>query len=137
MRDWNKATLVGTAGKDPELKSTPNGNKFVRLSLATTIRWTDKVSKESKSQTEWHHLSAWDKVAEIMADQIHKGDRLMVSGKIHYNEYTDAKGEKKTETQIQVEDFAKLEKNSRVGGETHTGPAKSVFVDDGSDGIPF
>jgi single-strand DNA-binding protein len=135
MRDWNKVTLVGALGKDPELKSTPNGNKFVRMTLATTVRWTDQKTKESKSQTEWHHLSAWDKVAEIMADQLKKGDRVMMSGKIHYNEYTDAKGEKKTETQIQVEDFAKLEKSFRVGGETHTGPAKTPFVEE--DSIPF
>ena len=135
MRDWNKITLVGSCGKDPELKKTPNGNSMIRVSLATTIRWVDKSSKETKSQTEWHHLTAWDKVAEIMADQIHKGDRIMVSGKFHYNEYVDSKGEKKTETQIQVEDFAKLEKSFRAGGETTTGPAHSPFVDDGS--VPF
>jgi len=125
MRDWNTITLIGNIGQDAELRTTSAGKQVLHLSLATSDRWQDPVTKEWKSQTEWHNLVAWEKTAETLAPLAKKGNRLMIRGKLRYREQT--KGEVKfREAQINVEDYGKMEKTDRVGGETSTGPAAPV-----------
>lgn len=125
MRDWNSIVIIGFVGQDAELRTTPAGKQVLHLSLATSDRWQDPVTKEWKSQTEWHNLVAWEKTAETLAPLAKKGNRLMIRGKLRYREQT--KGEVKfREAQINVEDYGKMEKTDRVGGETSTGPAAPV-----------
>jgi single-strand DNA-binding protein len=135
MRDWNTVTLIGHVGQDAELKSTPNGKAMIRVSLATSVKWQDATTREWKAKTEWHNLIAWEKAAEALATIAKKGNRIMVKGTIHYNEFTKQDGTKTNETQIMVEDFGKMEQNMRTGGETNTGkPATTPYVD---DPLPF
>jgi single stranded DNA-binding protein len=135
MRDWNEVVLIGHCGEDAELKSTTDGKAIIRFSLATSVKWLDKPTGEWKSNTEWHHIIAWDKAAEALAVLAKKGSRLMVRGKIHYNEFTKQDGTIMKETQIRVEDFGKMEKSDHTGGVTTTGPTKSPFIED--DPLPF
>jgi single-strand DNA-binding protein len=135
MRDTNYAVLIGSVGQDPELKTSPTGKAMVRSSLATNFRWKDKQSGEIKSEVEWHTLMLWEEAAEQFAATIRKGDRVYVKGAIHYNEYTRPDGTKIPQTQIKVEDFGKMVKPEKAGGEKSTGYRKPSR-DDASD-IPF
>ena len=134
MRDKNDSVLIGNIGQDPELKTTPAGKAMLRVSLATTFRWKDKQSGELKSETEWHSLTLWNEAAEQFAATIHKGDRVFIKGSIHYSEFTRKDGTKGNATEIRVEDFGKMTKPERQGGEKTTGHPSSR--PDPSD-IPF
>jgi single-strand DNA-binding protein len=79
----NKVTLIGNVGKDPELR-TIGDNQVVSFSLATTRRFKDK---DGNKVTDWHSVQAWGKTAELIAQYVHKGDRLAVEGEIQYREY--------------------------------------------------
>jgi single-strand DNA-binding protein len=121
MRDRCSVVLIGHIGQNPELKITPTGKQMLRLSLATSERWTDPDTKAQKEQTEWHTIVVWGKEAEVLSQMAKKGDRWMFEGKIHYNEFTKTDGTKVKETQIMAKEFAKMEKNMSVGGSTSTG----------------
>ena len=64
MAGVNKAILVGNLGRDPELRTTPNGQSVVNFTLATSENWTDK-SGERVERTEWHRIVVWGKTAEM------------------------------------------------------------------------
>ena len=52
----NKVILVGNLGRDPEIRSMPNGDRIANLSIATSETWRDKSSGERKEKTEWHRV---------------------------------------------------------------------------------
>lgn len=77
----NRATLIGRLGKDPEFRSTNSGN-VCNFSIATTEKYKDKTSGETKEITDWHNLVLWGNLADIAAKYLHKGDLIYVEGKI-------------------------------------------------------
>ena len=72
----NTVELVGRLGQAPELKRTEDGNPYIRLSIATSERFTDRGG-EIRERTEWHNGVAWGKAAEEIAGQFQDIDRLM------------------------------------------------------------
>ena len=103
----NKVQLIGNLGNAPEIKTTENGKKMARFSLAT-----NEVYKNSKgeriTETQWHNLVAWGKVADIAALYLDKGKEVAVEGKIVSRHYTDKNGNKKYITEIQVNELLLL-----------------------------
>lgn len=97
----NKVMLIGNVGKKPELKESKAG-PVCRVSLATTRHWTD-ANGQKQSETEWHNCTAFGRVAEIFAEYLDKGSRLMVEGRLRTREYTDALGVKRYSTEVLVE----------------------------------
>lgn len=94
MASENLVFLLGNAGRDPELKKTSSGMSATQLSLATTYR-----TKQSE-QTEWHRVVLYDRLAEVAAKYIKKGDSVYISGRLHTREYTDKNGQKRYVTEI-------------------------------------
>lgn len=90
----NKVDLIGRVGKDPEIKTTNNGNKVANFSLATS----EKYKNEEK--TEWHNIVIWGKLADIVERYVTKGQLLYLSGKITTRSYEDKDGNKKYITDI-------------------------------------
>jgi single-strand DNA-binding protein len=82
----NKVILVGRVGSDPELKSTGGGKKLAKLSLATSRKINDK------EQTQWHRVTLWERLAEVVEKYVHKGDLIYVEGRIEYSQTEDDKG---------------------------------------------
>lgn len=67
MRGVNKVILVGTLGRDPEVRYTPNGNAIANLNVATSEQWTDKQSgdrQEKQNGIEWLFLVSWQKLQD-------------------------------------------------------------------------
>ena len=104
----NKVFLLGNLGKDPEIRTTPNGMTVASFSLATAERakgadgqWTDK--------TEWHNLVCFQRTAEIVRDYVKKGSQVFVEGKIQTRSWDDkTSGEKKYRTEILVNELTLL-----------------------------
>jgi single-strand DNA-binding protein len=94
--------LLGHIGKDPEIRTSAGGMTIASLSLATSDRKKDAQGEWQDTAT-WHNLVAFDKVAEIIRDYCHKGDKLFVEGKIQTRSWDDKdSGEKKYRTEILV-----------------------------------
>ncbi len=83
----NQAQIIGNLGKDPEIRYMPNGNAVASFSIATTEKWKDKNTGEAKEQTEWHRISAFDKLAEIIGQYVKKGSLIYICGKIKTRKY--------------------------------------------------
>lgn len=102
----NKVILVGRVGENPELKDL-SGSKVVNFSLATSEKFKDK-NGEKKENTEWHRVTAWGALAEIIAKYATKGQQLYVEGKIQTRTYDDKDGVKKYSTEIVAKEITLL-----------------------------
>jgi single-strand DNA-binding protein len=99
MAGVNKAILVGNLGRDPELRTTPNGQSVVNFTLATSETWTDK-SGERVERTEWHRIVVWGKTAETCNQYLSKGRTVYIEGRIQTREWEDKDGNKRYTTEI-------------------------------------
>lgn len=112
----NTATLHGNLGQDPELKTSQGGKSFCNFSIATSDGWGEN------KKTNWHRCTAFGKLAEIIAEYVKKGDEIVVSGSIDYNEH-----EGKKYTSILVNDFSLCRNaTSHGGGNQDQGSAPSA-----------
>ena len=103
----NKVQLIGNLGSKPEVKNTENGKKLARFSLATNESYRD-AKGEKVSETQWHRVIAWGKVAEIAEKYLEKGKEIAIEGKLINRSYTDKQGNKKFVTEIQVNELLML-----------------------------
>ena len=94
----NKCTILGNVGKDPEV-ITPNGTTIAKFSVATSETFKDKAG-EKKTETQWHNVVAFGKLAEIIGNYVKKGSKIYIEGKIKYGSYEDKEGNKKYTTDI-------------------------------------
>jgi single-strand DNA-binding protein len=119
----NKVILVGNVGKDPEIKFLPSGLPVANFSLATSERFKDKGG-EWQDRTEWHNLTAYQKVAEIIRDYVKRGSKLYIEGRIQTRSWDDqASGQKKYRTEIIINDLVLL--SGRGEGESTGGGSRS------------
>jgi len=107
-RSVNKVTLIGTLGRDPEMRYMPNGNAVVNLSLATDESYNDKQSGQKVEQTEWHRITAYGKLAEIMGQYLKKGSKSYIEGKLRTREW-EKDGVKRYTTEIIANDMMMLD----------------------------
>jgi single-strand DNA-binding protein len=110
----NKVTLIGTIGRDPEIRYTQAGSAICNLSLATNDRWKDKEGNKQEQCT-WHRLSCFNKTAELVGQYLHKGSTVYVEGKIQNREY-EKDGQKKQVTEILVHTIQFLDKKYEQPG---------------------
>ncbi len=118
MAGVNKVILIGNVGQDPEIRDLPSGSKVANFSLATSETYTDR-SGQRQTQTEWHRLELWERLAEIAQNYIKKGDPLYVEGKIKNERWTDKDGVEKTGVRIRVNSIQLL--GSRSSGDSQEG----------------
>ena len=112
----NKVILVGRLGKDPEIRSTPNGNTVAKFSLATDEKFTDK-SGEKQERTEWHNIVAWGKLGEICGQYLRKGKLVYIEGAIRTDSWDDKEsGQKKYRTEIVASTMKMLDRKGDEGG---------------------
>jgi single-strand DNA-binding protein len=100
MASVNRVIIVGNLGRDPEIRYMPSGDAIASLAVATTDKWKDKASGEQKEATEWHRISAFGKLAEIMGQYLKKGSQVYIEGKLKTRKYTDKDGVEKYSTEI-------------------------------------
>lgn len=83
----NKAILVGNVGQDPEVRTLETGVKVARLRLATTERIFNRQTNETMEHTEWHTITLWRGLAEVVDKYVRKGSQLYVEGSIRNREW--------------------------------------------------
>jgi len=105
----NKVQLIGNVGQEPEVKTLGEGKKVANITLATNDYYiNDKGDKVE--QTEWHRVTAWGKVAEIIEKYVTKGKEIAIEGKLTYRSYDDKEGNKRYVTEVVANDILLLGK---------------------------
>ncbi len=119
----NRATLVGNAGKDAEIRYTGSGKPVASFSVATTDSWTDKASGQKQERTDWHNVVAWNWLAEYCNENVKKGKRVLVEGRIQTRSYEDKDGVKKYVTEIEASTVMTMERTAagNSGGPSPSG----------------
>ncbi|MFT4094252.1 MAG: single-stranded DNA-binding protein [Niabella sp.] len=106
----NKVQLIGNLGNTPEIRTIANGKKMARFSIATNEVYKN-VKGEKVTETYWHNLVAWGKVAEIAERFLQKGKEVAIEGKLVSRQYENKSGEKKFITEVQVQELLILSGN--------------------------
>ena len=101
MLNMNRATLLGHAGRDPEIRDLGNGEKAATFTLATTEKWTDREGQPAEA-TEWHRIVVYGPAVAAVETMVRKGDAVLVEGRIATREYRDRKDVARTVTEIVV-----------------------------------
>ena len=101
MLNMNRATLVGHAGRNPELRDLQNGEKAASFAMATTERWKDREGNPAEA-TEWHRIVVYGPAVAAVEKMVRKGDRLLVEGRIATREYRDREDVARKVTEIVV-----------------------------------
>lgn len=101
-RGINKVILIGNAGGDPDVRYLPNGNAVANLTLATSDSWKDKQTGQLQERTEWHRVSFFGKIAEIVGQYIKKGSKLYIEGRLQTREW-EKDGVKRYTTEVIVD----------------------------------
>jgi single-strand DNA-binding protein len=161
MASVNKVILVGNCGKDPEIRYLPSGQAVANISIATSSRRKDKNTGENIETTEWHRVTFYDKLAEIVGEYVKKGKPLYVEGRLKYGKFTNKDGHEQNTCDIIATEMQLL--GGREGGGAPAGenagsgysraptpasarpaqrpapaaPAPSGGFDDMDDDIPF
>jgi single-strand DNA-binding protein len=103
----NKVQLIGNLGNAPEIKSITGGKKMARFSMATNETYRN-AKGEKITETQWHNIVAWGKVAELAEKYLSKGSEIAIEGKLVNRSYTDKDGSKKYITEVQLNELLML-----------------------------
>jgi single-strand DNA-binding protein len=106
-RSLNKVMLIGNVGSDPEVRATASGARVAKLSIATNRSFQDK-SGQQQERTDWHRLTFFGKLADIVEQWVHKGDKIYVEGRLEYSQTQDDQGGTKYWTDIVVNEMMML-----------------------------
>lgn len=106
--DLNKVMIIGRLTRDPESRTIPSGQTVTTFSVATSRQWTDKQTNEKKSQTEFHNVVAWRRLAEICAQYLKKGRQVYVEGHLQTRSWDDPSGVKKYRTEVVADNLIML-----------------------------
>src|SRR5687768_12736709 len=106
-RSLNKIMLIGNVGSDPEVRSTASGARVAKMSLATNRSFQDK-SGQQQERTDWHRLTFFGKLADIVEQWVHKGDKIYVEGRVEYSQTQDDQGGTRYWTDIVVNEMMML-----------------------------
>lgn len=137
-RGINKVILIGVLGKDPEVRYMPNGGAVANFSVATSETWKDKATGEAKEATEWHKITAYNKLAEICGEYLRKGSKVYLQGKLKTRKWQDQQGQDRYTTEILVDEMQMLDgKPAQQQGfqPAHQAPAGASC--DFDDELPF
>ncbi len=103
-RSLNRVMLVGNLTRDPELKYTPTGTAVCTFGVATNRSWTT-ADGQTKEETQFHRIVAWQKLAELCSKLLTKGRKVYLEGRIIYRSFTGKDGQQKSITEIVLDDF--------------------------------
>ena len=102
----NKVILIGNLGRDPEVRSFPNGGKVVNLRIATSERWRDKATGENKERTEWHSVAIFNENLGRIAEQyLKKGSTVYIEGQLETRKWQDQSGQDRYSTEVVLRQF--------------------------------
>lgn len=116
----NKVILIGNLGADPEVRHTQTGMQVATFNIATSERRKGQDG-QMQEQTEWHKIVAWDKLAEICREYLHKGMRVYIEGKLQTRKWQDKDGHDRWTTEIIARELKMLSPKGGEGGGGYSG----------------
>lgn len=147
-RSLNKVMLIGNIGAEPEIRVTPSGAKVAKLSLATNRSFQGRDGQQ-QDRTDWHRLTFFGKLADVVEQWVKKGDRLYVEGRLEYSQTQDDQGGVKYWTDVVVNEMVMLGSgpggsgsdmdSSNYGGSSapRGGSRPSPSLSEPDDDLPF
>ncbi|MDO9527187.1 MAG: single-stranded DNA-binding protein [Gemmobacter sp.] len=128
----NKVIIVGNLGRDPEVRSFPNGGKVVNLRIATSETWRDKASGEKKERTEWHSVAIFNEnIGKIAEQYLRKGSTVYIEGQLETRKWQDQSGADRYSTEIVIRPFRG--EMTLLGGRGDSGGGGDRDYDQGGD----
>ena len=103
-RSLNRVILIGNLTRDPELKYTPSGTAVCSFGVATNRSWKT-ADGETKEETKYHRIVAWQKLAELCGKLLTKGRKIYLEGRLVYRTFTGRDGQQRTVSEIVLDDF--------------------------------
>ena len=100
----NQVQLIGNVGQEPQVTVLENGKKVARISLATNENYKNSKG-ERQTNTDWHQLVAWGKVASLIEEYVFTGKEIAVQGKLSSRSYEDKEGVKRYVTEVIVSEI--------------------------------
>lgn len=128
MAYLNKCMFIGNVGHEPQVRPLNSGSKVANFSIAVSKRFRD-LNGEQKYKTDWVSCTAFGKLAEVIENLVGKGSQLYVEGEFNVENYTDANGNKKQRTFINVGSLQVLSGFKEKDG--------SASYDDNDDDLGF
>ena len=118
MASVNKVILVGNCGRDPEIRYLPSGGAVANVTVATSSRRKDKNSGEMIEDTQWHRVTFFERLAEIVGEYVKKGSPIYIEGRLRYSTYMDkTTGVEKNSVEIVATEMQLLGGREVRGGE--------------------
>ncbi len=101
MSSLNKVMLIGNLGKAPDIRRTQSGDQIVNLSVATSVKWKDRHTKETLERTEWHRVVIFDdRLADIAGRYLSKGSKVYLEGELKTRKWSDSSGVERYTTEV-------------------------------------
>ncbi len=134
---FNKITVIGNVGRDPEMRYTPNGAALTEFSVATNRRYTS--GGERREETEWFNVTAFGRLGEIVSQYVTKGSKVYVEGRFRSRSWEGQDGMTRHRNEITANEVVFLDRPGEGGGGEARGeygaPAGGGNVD--ADDLPF
>lgn len=127
-RSLNRVILIGNLTRDPELKYTPSGTAVCTFGVATNRSWTT-AEGQTKDDTQFHRIVAWQKLAELCGKLLTKGRKIYLEGRIVYRSFTGKDGQQRSITEIVMEDFIVFGDGRKTEGTMNADEAEVPVAD--------
>lgn len=106
MAGVNKVILIGNLGRDPEVRTTQNGDEILNMTVATSESWKDRATGERKERTEWHRVVIFNEnLVRIAKQYLKKGSKVYLEGQLQTRKWTDQSGQEKYTTEVVLPRF--------------------------------
>lgn len=112
----NKAMIIGNLGRDPEMRYTPNGQAVTQFTVAVNRNFRGQDG-EWQEETEWFRVVAWGQTGERAAENLRKGAKVYVEGRIQTRQWEDQSGQKRYTTELIADRVTNLERRPREDGD--------------------
>lgn len=129
-RSLNLCQFIGNLGKDVEMRATPNGKAVANFSVAVADSYTSKQTGEVVDQTEWVRCTAYDKLAEICGQYLHKGSKVYIQGRMKTRKWQDKSGQDSYSTEIVLENMQMLDSRASQDKQSSQQSAQQPDCDD-------
>lgn len=138
---YQRIIIVGNVGRDPEMRYTPSGVPVTSFSVAVNRKWTNQ-NGESQDKTTWFRVTCWRKQAEVAAQYLKKGQKVLVEGEVEASAYTDREGTARASLELSATNFRFLSSREEgAGGPAMSGGGGGAHVVDdfphNEEDIPF
>ncbi len=135
-RSLNRIVLIGNLTRDPELKYTPNGTAVCTFGVATNRSWTT-ADGQTKEETQYHRIVAWQKLAELCGKLLSKGRKVFLEGRMTYRTFAGRDGQQRTIAEIVLDDFIVFGDGKRAVDEKEETPATATVTSGQDEEIPI